>query len=104
MDVTKNFHDTIKELEEKLDDSLDSLVDTNVRYRTAHDRIDQLSQKIFETKAQILELVYSLNELLDKSNLDLSAHKIDMFDLKKMTNDEALRLINTIMRYINEKL
>ena len=101
MDITKNFHDTIKELEDKLDDSLDSLVDTNVRYRTAQDRIDLLYQKIFESKAQILELVYSLNDILPK--FDLSEHKIDMFDLKKLTNGEALRLVNSIMRYIKEK-
>ena len=101
MDITKNFHDTIKELEEKLDGSLDSLIDVNVKHRTAQDTIDQLNQKIFETKAQILELVYSLNDLLP--NLDLSAHKIDMYDLKKLTNGEALRLVNTIMRYIKEK-
>ena len=104
MDVSKNFHDTIKELEEKLDDSQDSLVDTNVRYRGAQDRIDQLNQKIFESKAQILELVYTLNDLLSNPNIDLSMHKIEMFDLKKLTNAEALRLINTITRYIKEKI
>ncbi len=102
MDVTRNFHDTIKELEEKLDHSLDSIVDTNVKYRSAQDRIDKLNQKIFETKVNILELVYSLNEILER--LDLSRHKVDMFDLKKLNNGEALRLINTIMRYAKEKI
>lgn len=102
MDVTKNFQDTIKELEEKLDHSLDSIVDTNVKYRSAQDRIDKLNQKIFETKANVLELVYSLNEILER--LDLSRHKVDMFDLKKINNGEALRLINTIVRYIKEKI
>ena len=101
MDTAKSFNETIKELEEELNESLDSLVDSNVKYRSAQDKIDQLNNKIFETKVQILELVYSLNDLLP--NFDLSRHKFVIEDLKKLNNAEALRLVNNLIHLLTSK-
>jgi len=101
MDKVKGFHETIKDLEEELNESLDSLVNSNVKYRSAQDKIDQLHNKIFETKVQILELVYSLNDLLP--HFDLSRHKFDIDDLKKLNNAEALRLVNNIIHLLTSK-
>ena len=101
MDTAKNFHDTIKELEEKLDDSLDTIVDTNTKYRKAQDKIDHLNQRILDTKIQILDLCYSLNDLLP--NCDLSRHKFNIDDLKKLNNAEALRLVNNLIHLLTSK-
>ena len=100
--MVKNFHETIKDLEERLDESLDSLYSYNIKYRSSQDKIDKLNRIIFTTKAQLLELVYSLNDMLTK--LDLSDHKINMGDLKKLDNVEALILINNILRLIKAKI
>ena len=107
MDNTKNFHETIKELEKKLGESVESLVDTNVKYRSAQDKIDHLGLSIFETKVQILELTYLMNDLLTKleglAKLDSKLYIINVDDLKKLNNVEALRLINNAMRFLNTK-
>ena len=101
MDNTRNFHETIKELEKKLGESIDSLIDSNLKYRSAQDKIDHLSLNIFETKVQLLELTYLINDLLTK--LDAKLYAINVDDLKKLNNIEALRLINNAMRFLNTK-
>jgi len=101
MDQTRNFHETIKELEKKLGESIDSLINTNLKYRSAQDKIDHLSLNIFETKVQLLELTYLINDLLTK--LDAKLYAINVDDLKKLNNIEALRLINNAMRFLNTK-
>ena len=45
--MSKNFTETIKELEEKLGESLDSLYSFNLKYRTSQDKIDKLYKIIF---------------------------------------------------------
>ncbi|MFX1392445.1 MAG: hypothetical protein ACFFAH_02620 [Promethearchaeota archaeon] len=100
--MPKNFHQIIKELEEKLGESLDSLYSFNLKYRTSQDKIDKLNKIIFSTKVQLLELVYSLNELL--TTLDLSIHKIKLDDVKKLDNVELLYLINNALRIINTNI
>ena len=97
--MSKNFNETIKELEEKLGESLDSLYSFNLKYRTSQDKIDKLNKIIFSAKAQLLELVYGLNELLTK--IGLSVHKINLDDIKKLDIVEILYLINNAFRIIN---
>jgi len=100
--MSKNFHETIKELEEKLGQSLDSLYSFNLKYRTSQDKIDKLNKIVFSIKAQLLELVYAVNELLTK--LNLSFHKIKLEDVKMLDNVELLYLINNALRFINTNI
>ncbi len=97
--MSKNFTETIKELEEKLGESLDSLYSFNLKYRTSQDKIDKLYKIIFSAKTQLLELVHALNDLLTK--LGLSVHKINFDDVKKLDIVEILYLINNAFRLIN---
>jgi len=97
--MSKNFNETIKELKEKLSESQDSLYSYNLKYRTSQDKIDKLNKIIFSAKSQILELVYILNELLTK--IDLSVHKINLDDVKKLDIVETLYLINNAFRLIH---
>ena len=97
--MSKNFNETIKELKEKLSESQDSLYSYNLKYRTSQDKIDKLNKLIFSAKSQLLELVYILNELLTK--IDLSVHKINLDDVKKLDIVETLYLINNAFRLIH---
>ena len=97
--MSKNINETIEELKQKLDESLDSLYSFNLKYRTSQDKIDKLNKIIYSAKVQLLELVYALNELL--TNMGLSVHKINLEDVKKLDIVEILYLINNAFRLLN---
>ena len=46
----KNFSDTIKDLEEQLNNTADTIVSVNTKYRAAHDKIDKLNLILTEEK------------------------------------------------------
>ncbi|MFX1274219.1 MAG: hypothetical protein ACFFBP_00385 [Promethearchaeota archaeon] len=92
----KNFSDTIKDLEEQLNSSSDIIVSFNTKYRAAQDKIDKLNLIMKEEKQEIRYLTKALNELLEKH--DLSQFKININDIRIITNSEALVLINNAIR------
>ncbi len=92
----KNFSETIKELEDQLNSSSDSIVSVNTKYRAAQDQIDKLNLIIKEEKQEIRYLAKAINELLDKH--DLCHFKINTNDIRIITNAEALVLINNAIR------
>ena len=100
--MSKNFNETIKELEEKLGESLDSLYSFNQKFRNSQDKIDKLNKIMYSAKVQLLELVYALNELLTK--IGLSVHKINLDDVKKLDIVEILYLINNAFRLITDNI
>ena len=94
----KNFSDTIKDLEEQLNDTADTIVSVNTKYRAAQDKIDKLNLIMKEEKQEIRYLTKALNELLDKYGL--CDFKINTKDIRIITNSEALVLINNAIRML----
>ena len=94
----KNFSGTINDLEEQLNDTADTIVSVNTKYRAAQDKIDKLNLIMKDEKQEIRYLTKAINELLDKH--DLCQFKINTKDIRIITNSEALILINNAIRML----
>ena len=100
--MSLNFHQEIKDLKEKLNNCQNKLVNFQTSYRKMQDRIDDLHKSNYAEKEYIRLLINSVNEILTK--LDSNMHNIDIEDIKKLRNIEALILINNAMNQIKEDI
>ena len=99
--MAKNFHETIKGLEKKMNESQENFISLNTKYRELQNKIDKLHQIINEERGQIIYLVKVINDLFNK--IDLAQHSINLNDVKNLNNVETLILINNAIRILNNK-
>ncbi len=102
MQNSKNFHDTIADLEDELESKINSVVSVNTKYRESQDKIDKLNRLFGLEKKKIRHTITLVNELLPK--LGLENFTIDPKLPQRLENVELLILINNAIRAINSKL